>query len=165
MSKKKTDSDKKKTQEEIFDEIRDLVNRANETTADQAKLFSEQELGDEDIDVGFDSSIIKDTADPDRSYKLYYGIRRLLMDYLPKGKSNKELRQKVYDEKNLFLNRGESLNEQGVRGSDGRMTYISTFLEIAFNTVAKWVSEGANPYDIWQSFYDLNEEKGFHNGK
>lgn len=145
--------------EEIFDEIRKLAERAEQSSNQQMDLFINQKIGDEDIELGFDSSILKDTANPDKSHKLYYGARRMLMDYLPK---DKELRKKVYEEKNLFLNRGIGLNKFGYRGSDGRMTYIVPFLEVVFNTVAKWVASGANAYDIWQAFWDLNEERGYH---
>lgn len=161
MDKKKTEK-KVQSKEDIFNEIKKLSKRANETTSHQMDIFLDQNLGDEDIDVGFDSSIFKDTANPDKSHKLYYGIQRLLRDYLPKGIDNKKLRQFVYDEKNLFLNRGIEKNEFGVRGSDSRMTYINNFLEIGFNTVAKWIASGANSFDIYSDFWQLNEDRGYH---
>lgn len=147
---------KQKSKEEIFKEIKKLSKRADETTNHQMDLFKNQKFEDDDIDVGFDSKIFKDTADPDKSYKLYYGTRRLLIDYLPQGKKNKKLRKRIYAEKNLFLNRGKE------KHSDGRMTYISNFLDIAFNTVAKWVETGANSFDIYMKFWELNEERGYH---
>jgi len=153
---------REKTKEEILEEIKHLAQRADESSNHQLDLFKGQNLGDEDIDIGFDASIIDDTADPKKSYILYYGIQRLLIDYLPKGPKNKRLRQYVYDEKNLFLNRGMDKDHTGRRGSDGRMTYISSFLQTAFNTVANWVSSGANAFDIYQAFWNLNEEKGYH---
>ena len=155
------DSKEDKTKDKIFKEIQELSKRADETSVNQSDLFNQ--LGDEDIDTGFDASIFKDTADPDRSYKLYYGMQRLLMDNLPKGKSNKKFRQFVYDEKNLFLNRGAHINEiTGIRGSDARMTYITNFLEVAFNTVADWIKTGESSFDLFQRFWDLNEAKGYH---
>lgn len=161
MVKKKVKQEK--SIEDIKAEIKKLSDRADKTTSKQPDLFLAGEIGEEDADIIFDSSILNDTADPVKSYRLYYGIRRLLMDYLPKGKNNKELRDKIYSEKNLFLNRGIEINQWGIRGSDSRMTYITNFLEVAFNTVTKWIITGGTPYDIWQSFWDLNEERGYHN--
>ena len=47
----------------------------------------------------------KQFEDPEEKYNIYYvGIRKLLMDYLPKGKAYEEMRQIIYDEKNIFLN-------------------------------------------------------------
>ena len=151
-----------KTKEEIFEEIRKLADRANEISGNQLDLFATQKVGDEDIDLGFNSSILNDTANPEKSHKLYYGIRRLLIEYLPRGEENKKFRQRVYDEKNLFLNRGVDRNKNGLRGSDGRMTYLNTFLWPTFNLVIEWIKKGANYYDIWQDFYDLNEKHSFH---
>lgn len=151
-----------KPREEIIDEIRSLAKRADETSSQQMDLFLGQVLGDEDIDIGFDFSGLTDTANPDKSHKIFYGIRRLLIDYLPKGEENKKLRQKIYDEKNLFLNRGIEKGANGIRGSDGRMAYIEQFLVEAFKVVADWVSKGANAYDIWFAFWDLNEQRGYH---
>ncbi|MEP6673937.1 MAG: hypothetical protein ABJA78_02235 [Ferruginibacter sp.] len=159
---------KRKTElsrEEILDEIKKLTERAKQHTSQQIDLDLGGDLGDEDIDFGFDSSKLKDTANPEESYRLYYGIRRLLMDNLPGGKSNKKLRQLIYDEKNLFLNRGFEIKEDGIRGQDGRMTYIGPFLIDAFNAVVEWIKTGANPYDVFQTFYDMNEIKGYHQPK
>ncbi|RZK28079.1 MAG: hypothetical protein EOO61_22555, partial [Hymenobacter sp.] len=121
MAKAKKQS-KALTKEEIIAEIKQLSERAQETGSQQLDLIP-AELGDEDIDLGFDTALLQDTANPEESYRLYYGIRRLLMDNLPPGKPNKKLRQAVYNEKNLFLNRGEDIKPNGVRGSDGRQTY------------------------------------------
>lgn len=153
---------KSKTNQQILDEIRELSKRADETSSKQLEL----PVGDEDIDVGFDSNIFKDTADPERSHRLYYGIQRMLKDYLPKGESNKKLRKYVYDEKNLFLNRGMDVDPKtGLRNSDGRMSFIPNFLEVAFNVVSKWVQSGSNSFDIYKNFWDLNEERGYHKEK
>ena len=151
-----------KTTEEIMNEIRELSNRANETSSKQLEF----QLGDEDIDPVISSDMFKDTADPEKSHRFYYGIQRLLRDNLPKGDSNKRLREYVYNEKNLFLNRGIEINEQtGTRGSDSRMTYIPNFLEVAFNEVGKWIGDRANPFDIYKAFWDLNEARGYHSEK
>ena len=116
-----------KTKEEVFEEIKKLSEQANQSTSHQKDMF--KDLGDDDIDTTFDINILNDTANPEEAYKLYYNIRRVLIDNLPKGKSNKKLREKIYDEKNLFLNRGYDKNEAGIRGMDGRQTYINLMQE------------------------------------
>lgn len=155
-------SETAKINDEIHKEIKLLAERANQNQNYSLDFLDNQRLGDEDIDSKFDVSLLKDTSNPDKSYKLYYGMIRLLRDNLPKGDGgNKKLRTAIYDEKNLFLNRGIPKNINGIRGSDGRMTYIN-FMEVAFNLVSNWLLSGANPWDIYKEFWDLNEEKGFH---
>lgn len=149
-----------KSKEEIFMEIEKL-SKACDNPDDNLDLFSSLS-DDNDFQIS-DKYILEDTANPQKSHRLYYGIRKLLIDHLPKGKGkNKEFREKIYEEKNLFLNRGEERNSQGIRGSDGRMTYIPNFLSVAYNTIIKWIGAGANPIDIYKEFWELNEEKGFH---
>lgn len=155
---KKTENNIKSI-EEILKEVKELSLRADESTNHQLDLFLNKDLGDEDIDPIIDFSSISDTADPDKSHKLYYGIRRLLIDYLPKGNENKKLRAYVYYEKNLFLKRGLET------GADSRMTYIANYLEVAFKVVTNWVLHNSNPYDIYMEFYNLNEESGYHTEK
>jgi len=166
MVKEKGDNsaDKKsKKRTDILKQIKDLSAQADRVENHGKDLFAESKLGDEDIDISFDTSALKDTANPEKSYILYYGIRGLLIDGLPKGNGkNKELRQAIYDEKNLFLNRGIDKDEEGLRGSDGRMTYIHSFLVVAFKIVSEWIAQGAAPYDIYMAFWDLNESKGYH---
>ena len=155
---------KKFSDEEIFDEIKRLSEKAKENSSHQLDLISNLDLGDEDIDTGFEKRLAG-TADPDTSHRLYYTMRRTLIDNLPKGKKNERLRRYVYDEKSLFLNRGIDKNEIGYKGSDERMAYIDNFLQIAFGIVNNWVVTGANPFDLYKAFWDINEEKGFHKEK
>lgn len=148
-----------KTKEEIFAEIKRLSEQAEQNTAHQVDMF--QTLGDEDIDKTFDINVLNDTADPSKAHKLYYNIQRVLIDNLPNGAEHKKLRQKIYDEKNLFLNRGYDKDAFGIRGSDGRQTYIN-LLQQAFAVVFNWVASGGNSFDIYQEFWQLNEDKGYH---
>lgn len=162
MSKQKTDK-QVKSSEEIREEIKRLSQRADESSGQPMDLFGiGAELGNEDIDLVFDASIINDTANPDESYKFFYGINSLLRKNLPQGEQNKTLRQFIYDEKNLFLNRGIQKGKNGTRGSDARMTYIPNFLEDAFNIIAKWISSGGSSFDLYMEFWNVNEQRGYH---
>ncbi|MBS1684122.1 MAG: hypothetical protein JSS76_05175 [Bacteroidetes bacterium] len=148
-----------KTKEEIFDEIRKLSEQADDSTSHQVDMF--KDLGDEDIDSTFDTRILNDTANPDEAHRLYYNIQRVLIDNLPKGDEHKKLRQKIYDEKNLFLSRGYDKDAFGIRGRDGRQTYIGLMQE-AFKYVFTWVASGGNAFDIYSVFWEVNESKGYH---
>lgn len=149
----------KPSPEEIKKEIDLLAKKAAENVSQQFSLFLGISSIDEDIDSGFDVDQLKDVAEPEESYRYYYGIRSLLIANLPKGPEYKKMRQYIYDEKNLFLNRGKDIGVNGVRGSDGRMTYIQPFLKQAFSEVIKWIESGANPYDIYDAFRLLNQER------
>lgn len=158
----KTTNKKQLSEEEKAEEVKKLSEQSNQTNFRQLDLSASITLGDEDVDTGFDVKRLSDTADPDTSHRIYYTIRRLMVDNLPKGKENKKLRQYIYDEKSLFLNRGQEKDEWGIRGSDERMAYIENFLSTALDTVYNWIKAGANPFDLYQAFHDLNEERGYH---
>ena len=159
---KKTNKKEQLSEEEILNEIKALSEKAKEISGPQLGLFEGVDLGEEDLDTAFDPSVLNDTADPDKSHRLYYTMRSAMMRNLPKGQQNKKLRQYIYDEKSLFLNRGKEKNEKGIKGSDERQSYIGNFLQVAFDTVNRWISEGANPFDLYMAFHKLNEEKGYH---
>ncbi|WP_298734363.1 hypothetical protein [uncultured Chitinophaga sp.] len=99
---------------------------------------------------------------PDEKYNLYYrGIRKLLLDHLPKGNDNKEMREIIYDEKNIFLNQGKRKSDNnGIRKSDGRMTYQPLMNEL-LEIIVKWVADSQNPFDLYRELYDLNERHGY----
>tara|TARA_B100001059_G_C17688001_1_gene503394 strand:+ start:257 stop:820 length:564 start_codon:yes stop_codon:yes gene_type:complete len=100
----------------------------------------------------------KSFDDPEAKYNLYYkGIRHVLMQYLPKGKDYETERNVIYDEKNVFLNRGKAKDKAGLRGSDGRMTYNDDMGELA-DLIADWVMSSQDPVDLYQRLYDLNEK-------
>lgn len=155
MSKKDTNKRVQKTKEQIRDEIRELSKKADSISGSQLNLLSK--LSEEEDN--FDTSALHDTANPDLSHKLYYNMRRIMMENLPE---DKKLRRYVYDEKNLFLNRGKAKNPDGIRNSDGRMAYISGFLQEAFEITIKWLSSGGSAFDLYESFWRKNEELGFH---
>lgn len=99
---------------------------------------------------------------PEEKYKIYYkGIQKLLIEYLPKGEEYREMREIIYDEKNIFLNLGKrKCDGGGVRGSDGRMTFQPVMNEI-LDIVIAWVGGSQNPFDLYREFYMLNERNEY----
>ncbi len=104
----------------------------------------------------------KDFESPEVKYNVYYkGLRNLLMKTLPKGKDYAEGRQLIYDEKNIFLNRGKKKSDNnGIRGSDSRMTYQEKMDEM-LTVVTNWFAKSQNPVDLYNMLYDLNERHGY----
>ncbi len=152
----------KKEQELSAEDIErmELLAKANERVGKQLTISGE--TGSlEEIDE-LKAILAKDFANPEEKYNVYYnGIRRLLMDNLPKGKDFKEARDIIYDEKNIFLNLGKKKSDHsGIRKSDGRMTYQPVMNEI-LDIVVDWVAGSRNPFDIYKSFYELNEKNGY----
>lgn len=101
----------------------------------------------------------KQLDSPEEKYSIYYkGIRKLLMDHLPKGADYKQMRDIIYDEKNIFLNLGKRKSDnKGVRGSDGRMTFQPVMNEI-LDIVITWIGGSQNPFELYKQFYLLNEK-------
>lgn len=166
MAKKKN-SEIPKTEKQRLEEIRQLSENVKKITAEPQTLFDYNVLGEEDLDTEFDGNILNDTANPDESWRTYYTMMAALKRNLPrdpdkaKDAEYKILRRHVYDEKSLFLNRGKVKDARGIKGSDERQAYIGNFLQIALNTVKKWVESGGTPFDIYKAFYDLNVERGY----
>lgn len=154
---------KKKKGEQLSEadiERMELLQRANEKVGRQLSINAEK--GNlEEIDE-LRELIGKQFEDPEEKYNLYYrGIRKLLLDYLPKGKEFKEARDIIYDEKNIFLNLGKRKSDHnGIRKSDGRMTFQPVMNEI-LDIIVKWVSESQNPFDLYREFYELNERHNY----
>ena len=99
--------------------------------------------------------------DPEEKYQLYYnGIRKVLMQFLPKGKSFEKERRIIYDEKNIFLNRGKAKDIDGIRRSDGRMTFNDD-MNVMADLISDWVMTSQDPVDLYQRLFDLNEEYGY----
>ncbi len=138
----------------------ELLQKANEKTGKQLTINSETGNLEEFDELR--QLVGKEFENPEEKYQLYYnGIRKLLMDFLPKGKDYKQLRDIIYDEKNVFLNLGRKKSDNnGVRKSDGRMTYQPVMNEI-LEVIIKWIGESQNPFDIYRDFYELNEKHGY----
>lgn len=137
----------------------ELLQKANERIGKQLTIANTGDL--KEIDE-IKQLIGKDFENPEEKYQLYYkGIRNVLIKYLPKGESYEEGRQIIYDEKNIFLNRGKKKSDgDGIRGSDGRMTYQENMKEI-LDLVLKWVTESQKPIELYNMLYELNEKHGY----
>ncbi|AWG22657.1 hypothetical protein FFWV33_14530 [Flavobacterium faecale] len=138
----------------------EILQKSNEKVGKQLTINSE--LGNlEEIDE-LRGLLGKEFENPEEKYNIYYkGIRKLLMEYLPKGKDYKEIRDIIYDEKNIFLNNGKRKSDNnGVRLSDGRMTFQVNMNEI-LDIIVSWISDSQNPFDLYRLFYDLNEKFGY----
>jgi hypothetical protein len=138
----------------------EILQKSNEKVGKQLTINSESG-GLEEIDE-LRALIGKEFENPDEKYNIYYkGIRKLLMEYLPKGKEYKEIRDIIYDEKNIFLNNGKRKSDNnGIRLSDGRMTFQNNMNEI-LEIIVSWISDSQNPFDIYRLFYELNEKFGY----
>lgn len=159
MSKKQT----KKTDEQLSEEEKErmeLLQKAHQSKGKQLRIDAIQ--GDLTEVNELRELLGKQSDNPEEKYNLYYnGIRKLLMKYLPAGPEFKEARQLIYDEKNVFLNRGKKKSDNnGIRKSDGRMTY-QEFMSDMLDLVAKWVTESQNPVDLYTMIYELNEKHGY----
>lgn len=158
MSEKKIKKEQDLSEENL--ERLELLQRSNETVGKQLTINIETGSLEEFDELR--GLLGKDFENPEEKYDLYYnGIRKLLMDYLPKGKENEQMRNIIYDEKNVFLNLGKKKSDNnGVRKSDGRMTYQPVMNEI-LEVIVKWVGESQNPFLIYRSFYELNEKYNY----
>lgn len=141
-------------------EVRRLQQKADESRKTGRQLglgVPDEEAAGEDL---ADADLLKDVQNPEESHSLYYSIQRELINSLPPGKENEELRRFVYDEKNLYLNRGKEIDASGIRGSDGRQAFLH-HLRTALVSVKRWAAEGGTAYDAYVMFRDLNTAAGF----
>jgi hypothetical protein len=138
----------------------ELLRKVHEKTGTQLRIEEQsgslQEIDELKVLLG------KNLDNPDEKYNIYYkGIRNVLMQYLPKGDEFKEARQIIYDEKNIFLNNGKKKSDnEGIRGSDGRMSFQSRMNEM-LDLVLHWVAKSQNPFTLYNLLYELNEKHGY----
>ena len=134
-------------------------------------LHNAEEVKGEQLSISWDSELVVENEaekligqridNPVEKFQLYYkGLNKLLRDFLPKGKENKEARRIIYDEKNVLINRGAKKDENGIRGSDGRMAYLED-LELALQIVAGWITNKGSYFDLYMAFWDKNEELAY----
>jgi len=138
----------------------ELLRKANDKVGKQLTIGSETGSIEEIDEIR--EIIGKDFENPEEKYNVYYvGIRRLLMQYLPKGKDFKEMRDIIYDEKNIFLNAGKKKSDNnGIRKSDGRMSYQSYMNEI-LDIIVAWVGGSQNAFQLYKLLYDLNDKHSY----
>ena len=138
----------------------ELLQKANEKVGKQLSINTDSGSLEEFDELR--EIIGKEFENPEEKYNIYYkGIRKLLIDFLPKGKEFKEVREIIYDEKNIFLNLGKRKSDNnGIRGGDGRMTFQPVMNEL-LDIIIKWVGDSQNPFDIYRDFYELNEKYGY----
>lgn len=142
-----------------YEEKMRILDAAKESKTMQLSFDPEGDL----VEIDELKKLLEEKADsPTEKYELYYnGIRKILTKYLPKGKSNEECRQIIYDEVNVFLNRGKTKDvKTGKRGSDGRMAFNKDMLEIV-KIIALWVSESRDIQKLYLDLYELNDKFGF----
>lgn len=153
-------STERKLRPDFEAEVRRLQQKANESRKTSRQLglgVPDEEAVGEDLP---DADLLKDVQNPEESHSLYYSIQRTLINHLPPGQENEELRRFVYDEKNLYLNRGKEIDASGIRGSDGRQAFLH-HLRTALIAVKRWAAEGGTAYDAYVMFRDLNKDAGF----
>ncbi|OQP57111.1 hypothetical protein A3860_11135 [Niastella vici] len=159
--KKQTEEEKKQLSAEQQEQERmELLRRAAETPGKQLQFDSfNNELREVDE---LRAMIGAQFENPEEKFQAYYnGMRKVLMQFLPSGKDFKQARDIIYDEKNVFLNLGKKKSDNnGVRGSDGRMTFQPVMNEMV-DIIINWVSTSQNPFTLYNTLYELNEKHGY----
>lgn len=158
---------KKKSQEEL----EELQRKQEQDLERAAILMKADEIKEETFDFDVNGQIelkneladmvLEQIDDPEAKYNLYYNVvNRLLRKYLPKGDTYKDARDFMTEEKNTFLTRGHRKDAQGIRGADGRMSYISDINELV-NIITEWISNKGTMFDLYTQIRDLNISKGY----
>jgi len=144
--------------QEFLDKLRLMSDEAESNAEGKQGAFN---FADENDEEPISSGVFNDAQNPEEAYDLYYAIRRILMRGLPSGEENRELRQMVYDEKNLFLRSGihRPLDGSPV-GADSRQGFLSLMRD-SYVVTQNWARRGGSPYDIFQDYYDLNKKMGY----
>lgn len=117
-----------------------------------------KELSDEDKQT---IDIIKDTQNPQLSYKLFYAVQGLMQQFLPKGDEYKSLRNYAYELKNILLTQGKNKDEKGIRGGDSRQAYIAGELRVMYDLMTDWVNNGATAVYLIERLQKMNDERGY----
>ena len=149
-----------KISSDILSSIKAMAKLADvEASKSVAQEFPfDKELTDDDKEL---IGIIRDTQNPEVSYKLFYAIQGLLKQFLPKGDQYKGLRDYAFELKNILLSQGKNKNERGIRGGDSRQAYISTELKVMYDLITEWVKNGAMAAYLIDKLQALNEERGY----
>jgi len=135
----------------------EILQRSNEKIGRQLTINSETGSLEEINELR--GLISQEFENPEEKYNTYYkGIEKLLRQFLPKGKEFKTVRRIIRDEKSVFLNNGKKKSDNnGIRGSDERMTFQTNMNEI-LDIIVKWIAESQNSFELYRLLYDLNEK-------
>lgn len=135
-----------------------ILRRADEIKEETFTIDLNGQLG---IKKEIENILLEQIDDPEAKYNLYYKVvNKLLRKHLPKGKPNESARKLIYEEKNTFLTRGHRKNENGIRGADGRMSYIPDLHEL-INIVTEWIALKGSMFNLYVVLRDLNISKGY----
>ena len=146
------------------DIIRSIAEMAKLADAEASKSVVQEfpfdkELNEDDRET---IEIIKDTQNPQVSYKLFYAIQGLMKQFLPKGEQYKGLRDYAYELKNILLTQGKNKDDRGIRGGDSRQAFIAAELKIMYDLITDWVKNGAMAAYLIERLQKLNEERGYY---
>ena len=75
------------------------------------------------------------------------------------GEEHKVARNYIYEEKNTFLT-GKRIDKSGIRGADGRMSYIPNMHEL-INIITGWIATNGSMIDLYTKLRDKNIEMGY----
>jgi len=154
------------TQRELDEEFVQHVKKLSEKGERRKEEGEQLGLGvpdEEDIEMedALSESVLEETQNPDEAHDLYYSIQQLLQRSLPQGQQYDDLRDAVYEEKNIYLTGGEKKDEQGIRGADSRQGYLH-HLRVMLKIVKEWSRRGASPFDLWSVLRKINEDLDYH---
>jgi hypothetical protein len=158
---KKEESDEfKKLHSDIVNKIMEMAKLADtEASRSVAQEFPfDKELSEEDKET---IEIIKDTQNPQVSWRLFYAIQGLMKQFLPQGDQYKGLRDYVYELKNILLTQGKNKNEKGIRGRDSRQAYISAELKTMYDLITDWVKNGAMAAYLIDTLQSEIQKRGY----
>jgi hypothetical protein len=140
-----------------IDELAKLAD-AEASKAIPLELPFDKELSEDDRET---INAIKDTQNPQVSYKLFYAIQGLMIQFLPKGDDYKPLREYAFELKNILLTQGKNKDERGIRHADSRQGYIASELKVMYEVITDWVQNGAMAVYLIEKLQSLNEERGY----
>lgn len=160
MKEEQNSNEKNVISPEILNSIKKMAELADmEATRAVTQEFPfDKELSDDDKET---IDIIKDTQNPEVSYRLFYAIQGLMKQFLPRGDQYKGLRDYAYELKNILLTQGKNKDERGIRGGDSRQAFISAELKVMYDLITDWVKNGAMAAYLIEKLQALNEERGY----
>jgi hypothetical protein len=156
MADKKEKIKQEITKEEL--ERAEMLRKADSIKGEQLFLGSDNRF---ESKKEIEEYVLKDIDNPEKKYEVYYqGIQKLLREELPKGKSYKEARDLIYEEKNILVTQGHKKDGSGIRGADSRMGYVHD-LDVALGIISNWIMERGSLYDLYMKFRAENTKRGY----